>query len=295
MSRKEPKALVWFNGRILPAARARISVFDRGLLYGDAVFETIRIYAGQPFRWPAHHQRLRKTLARLSIDVPGVDLRKALDEITSAAGAKDAAVRLTITRGEGEGLLPPQETTPNILLMPRPIPPDLEAKRAAGVETIRLPFGQGRSGYTTGYKTTDYAAAVMGRRLAAKAGAFEALYVENDGNLSEATTSNLFVVRRGKVLTPPGQAGCLPGITREVVLQLARRSGLRVEEKGLRAGDLESAREIFLTGSVIEVMPVVRVDGNRIGDGQPGPVTRGLQEAYQRTIQRSVAGRRKST
>src|SRR5690606_36196856 len=119
--------------------------------------------------------------------------------------------------------------------------------------------GQGRFGFTSGHKTTDYAAAVQGRILARRRRAFEALYVEQDGTLSEATTSNVFAVRGGRLVTPPIAAGCLPGITRRLTMDLARRAGIRVVEQPLRASDPGSFDEMFLTGSVIEIVPVVRV------------------------------------
>ena len=286
---KNPRArrVVWLDGRVVPAARARVSVFDRGLLYGDAAFETVRVYRGHPFRWREHHRRLTATLRRLSIPPPGASLRRALDDVLTAARLPEAAVRLTITRGIGEGLAPPDDLVPTVLLIPRPIPAGLERARREGVRVIRLPFGQGRFGFTTGHKTTDYAAAVHGRILARRADAFEALYVEEDGTLSEATTSNVFAVRRGRLYTPPTAAGCLPGITRELVLRLARKGGVEVREQALRSDALHTFDEIFLTGSVIELVPVVDVDGRPVGAGTPGPLTHRLQGAYGRLVRRS--------
>ncbi|MDG2308379.1 MAG: aminotransferase class IV [Candidatus Binatia bacterium] len=284
MSRPRPRRVVWLDGRVLPASRARVSVFDRGLLYGDAAFETVRVYRGKPFRWREHRKRLATTLKRLAIPFPRTDLRRAIDEVLEAARLTEAAVRLTITRGVGEGLAPSAKLDPTLLLIPRPVPAGLEDARINGVSVIRLPFGQGRHGFTTGHKTTDYAAAVQGRILAARADAFEALYVEEDGSLSEATTSNVFVVKRGRLLTPPVTAGCLPGITREVVLQIAEKEGLPTREQVLQAGPLEDADEIVLTGSVIEVMPVVRLDDSPVGTGAPGPVTTLLQRAFRRRV-----------
>jgi len=281
--------VVWLDGRVVPAGRARISVFDRGLLYGDAAFETVRIYAGRPFRWREHRRRLATTLRRLAIRWPEVDLRRAITEVVDGARLREAGVRLTITRGIGEGLAPPDGLVPTVLLIPRPIPGGLEEARALGVDVIRLPFGQGRFGFTSGHKTTDYAAAVQGRILARRAHAFEALYVEADGTSSEATTANIFAVRRGRVVTPPTAAGCLPGITRELVLRLARRQGLGVHERVLRADELTDADELFLTGSVIELIPVVRVDRRKIATGVPGTITRRLQAAYRATVRRWIA------
>lgn len=275
---------MWLDGRVVPAGRARISVFDRGLLYGDAAFETVRVYEGRPFRWHQHRRRLKATLARLSIPFPRFDLRKAVGEVVEAACLPNAAVRLTITRGVGEGLAPPAGLEPTVLLIPRAIPDGLPEARANGVSVIRLPFGQGRHGFTTGHKTTDYAAAVQGRILAGKAGAFEALYVEEDGTISEATTSNVFAVRDGAVITPPIAAGCLPGITRELVLEIADKAGIPTKEEALRADAVPAMDELFLTGSVIEIVPVVRIDGTPLGAGAPGEIAKRLGQAYRRRV-----------
>ena len=293
MSRERARRVVWLNGRVVPASRARLSVFDRGLLYGDAAFETVRIYAGRPFRWREHRRRLRATLSRLSIPWPKVDFEAALADVIRGSRLTEAALRLTVTRGVGEGLAPPSGLEPTVLLIPRRIAADIEQMRLRGATVIGLPFGQGRFGFTSGHKTTDYAAAVQGRILARRAGAFEALYVEADGTLSEATTSNVFVVRRGRLITPPIATGCLPGITRDLVMKLARREGLDVREQTIRAAELGGIDEMFLTGTVIEQVPITRVDRARIGDGRPGPITRQLQSAYGRLVRQQVAASRK--
>ncbi len=284
MSGRRPRNVVWLNGRIVPAARARVSVFDRGLLYGDAAFETVRVYGGKPFRWRQHRRRLATTLAHIGIPFPKADLQRALDDVIDAGRRPEVAIRLTVTRGVGEGLAPPPGLEPTVLMMPRAIPSGLDVLRRDGVPVIRLPFGQGRFGFTSGHKTTDYAAAVQGRILARKAKAFEALYVEEDGSLSEATTSNVFGVKRGRLFTPPVATGCLPGITRELVLQIARKQGLEILERPLQTNRLDDFDEVFLTGSVIELMPVVRIDDRVVGDGAPGPATIELQRGYARRV-----------
>ena len=279
---------VWLNGRILPASRARIPVFDRGFLYGDAVFETVRIYAGRPFLWRQHLRRLHGSMARLGLARPAWDLQAAVIEYAQACKLAEGAVRITITRGVGEGLVPPPGIAPTVLMTSRPVPADLPERRTAGVGVIRLPFGNGGESVVTGHKTTGYAAAVQGRILADRAGAFEAIYVEADGNVSEATTSNVFAFFGNVLHTPPLAAGCLPGITRQVVLELARRAGIRVRETPLDAARLARASEIFLTGSVIEILPVVELDGAAVGRGTPGEHTASLSAAYGARVKRHV-------
>ncbi|MFP6664100.1 MAG: aminotransferase class IV [Deltaproteobacteria bacterium] len=281
-----PRAYVWLNGRILPEARAQISILDRGFLYGDAIFETVRIYSGRPFLWRRHYQRMTRSMDLLGMRQPKADLAKALLELTSACRFEDGAIRITITRGVAEGLVPPDELEPTVLLMSRSIPPGLEEWRNAGVGVIRLPFGHGGKTIVTGHKTTEYATAVQGRILARRAEAFEAIYVEADGKISEATTANVFAVFGKTLQTPPLSAGCLPGITRQLVLEIAERAGYQVRETPLAATRLDRAREIFLTGTVSEVLPVVTLDGAPVGDGLPGPITTKLGAIYAERIRR---------
>jgi branched-chain amino acid aminotransferase len=278
----------WIDGRILPAGEASVSIFDRGLLYGDALFETVRVYAGTPLLWREHLRRLERSLARFAIPVPDHDLAIAASRLLAACGLADAALRLTVTRGVGEGLLPPPGIAPTAILTARAIPATLERDRERGIAVVRLPFGSG-SGVASGHKSIAYLPAVAGRRLAARRGAAEAIYVEADGTIGEATTANLFLVRRGVLLTPPPAAGCLAGITRQSVVRIARRCGLDVRERVVRREDPDIADEIFLTGSIAEVVPVVRLDGRRVGDGAPGDVTRRVQELYRRFAAASVA------
>ena len=286
---------VWLNGKIVRARDARLSVFDRGFLYGDAVFETVRLYGGQPFLWQRHRRRLQGSLARLGIPFPDIRLEDAIAELSSACKLDEAAVRITVTRGVGEGLIPPAGLSPTILLTARHIPKELPEQRADGVSVIRLPFGNGGHSVVTGHKTTSYAAAVQGRIAATQAASQEAIYVESDGRISEATTSNVFAVFRGMLHTPPLEDGCLPGITRQTVLDLARNSGLKVREAPIQAARLDRASEIFLTGSVIEVLPVARLDGVRVGKDAPGPITRELARGYRRRVQRHLRQSRKTS
>ncbi len=270
------KALVWLDGRIVAHRRATIPIDDRGFLFGDAVFETLRLDGGRPRALAAHLGRLRRTLRAWHFPKLPWDLGAAIDELVRAARIEDAALRITVTRGSGATLVPPPDLVSRVLLVPRPIPPELPLLRERGVAVVRLPFGRGPGRLTAGYKTTDYLTAVAGRMAAERAGAFEALYVEPGGLISEGTTSNVFVVRRGRLCTPPLSAGCLPGVTRAFVMARARSMGLEVEEAPLPATRLARCDEAFLTGSVIEILPVTQIDGAPLGDGRPGPVTRRL-------------------
>lgn len=286
---------VWLNGKIIRARDARLSIFDRGFLYGDAVFETVRLYGGRPFLWRRHRKRLQHSLDRLGLPHPENRLEDAIAELSDACALTDAAVRITVTRGVGEGLIPPNDLSPTLLVTARTIPEELVDQRRTGVPVIRLPFGNGGQSVVTGHKTTSYAAAVQGRMAAARTGAYEAIYVEADGRISEATTSNVFAIFGRTLHTPPLEAGCLPGITRQIVLELAKKAELRIREVPIEADRLDRASEIFLTGSVIEILPVASLDGKTLRKIAPGPITTQLSRGYRQRVQRHLRQSRRDS
>jgi branched-subunit amino acid aminotransferase/4-amino-4-deoxychorismate lyase len=281
---------VWLNGRIVRGSRARVPVSDRGLLYGDGLFETLRVYGGKPYLLTAHLARLRRSARALGIPLPG-DTRywsRALSELLAVHRLSEAAVRITVTRGTDAGLAPSPRPQPTVLVQLRRLAPGLAAAQRDGLSACLLPFDRG-GGFLVPHKTLAYLPAVLGRRIAQRRGAEEGLYVTAAGLVTEATTANLFVWHRNRLWTPA--AGVLPGITRALVIDLARRSGYRVAERDLSRAMLRSVSEAFLTSSVAEITPLVRVDGRTVGGGRPGPVTRTLQQAYRARVAR-VVGRK---
>jgi len=275
--------LVWLNGRFLPARDARVSALDRGLLHGDGVYDTWRTYGGLPFATAAHLRRLAGAARALGLPAPGPargwERRARL--LVARAGLADAAVRLTVTRGvAGEGLAPERRARPTLLLSARQLPAHLEPRRREGIPVVLLPFPRDAGAPWGGLKLVGHPSAVVGRVTASRRGAAEGLYVTAGGEVTEATSANVFLVERGALVTPPRASGILPGVTRALVIALARRAGLRVREERIAAPRLRRAREIFLTASTIEILPVVRIDGRAVGPGRPGPVTRRLQSAY---------------
>jgi D-amino acid aminotransferase len=288
--------LVWLNGRVVEATRARVPALDRGLLHGDGLYETWRTYGGEPFAVAAHLRRLAAAARRLALPVPGdpEDWVRRSRLLVRQNGLPDAAVRLTITRGDsGEAIVPERRAAPTVLLLVRPLPADLARRQRDGVRAVRLPFPRDASQTWGGLKLLGHASAVAGRMLAAKRRADEGLYVTADGEVTEGTTSNVFAVVRGALVTPPLDAGILPGVTRAMVLALARRAGLRVREAPLVAAHLARADEVFLTASTVEILPVVRLDGRRVGEGRPGPVTRALQARYAAAVARAQNANRR--
>jgi D-amino acid aminotransferase len=286
--------LVWLNGRVLDARAARVSALDRGLLHGDGIYDTWRTYDGVPFATAAHLRRLAASAKRLGFPSPGTPRQwhERARRLVARNGLADAAVRLTMTRGAaGDALLPTRSGPPTLLLTVRPIPADLERQQAHGIACVLLPFPRDAAFPWGTMKLIGHVSAVVGRREALRRSASEGLYVTRDGEVTEGTTSNLFVVERGVLVTPPHQSGVLGGVTRHLVLRLARRLGLPVREEPLGAARVRRAAEVFVTASTIEVLPVVRLDGRRVGSGTPGAVTRRLQQAYRAHVQRALVRR----
>ena len=200
-------------------------------------------------------------------------------------GLPDAAVRLTLTRGAaGDTLTPERRIRPTLLLTVRPLPIDLAARQRDGVRVIVLPFPRETAPPWGGLKLIGHPSAALGRLLAARRGAVEGLYVNSAGEVTEATSANVFIRERDAVVTPPLSAGILPGVTRTLVLDLARRARLTPREEVIPLARLRRAREVFLTASTTEILPVVRLGDQRVGDGQPGAITRLLQAGYARHV-----------
>src|SRR5262245_31966420 len=274
-------AFVHLNGRIVAAAKARVSPLDRGLLYGDGLFETIRTYRGVPFAVDEHIARLNNSGHLLGIILPPTDWKSRIHALLERCRLleTDARVRITITRGVGPlDLLPPAETTPTILITAEAIGEQVRSHQQKGAASILLPFG--REGFLAEHKTLDYLPGVLGRTLAARHQAYEALYVTATGRVTEGTASNLFVVRGGRLATPPIR-GILPGVTRAHVIDLAEAAGIPVAHQTITLRSLDSLEEAFLTSSIVEVVPLVRIDDRPIGAGQVGPITRRIQRLYQ--------------
>jgi D-amino acid aminotransferase len=282
--------LVWLNGRVIEAGAARVSALDRGLLHGDGLYDTWRTYDGVPFATAAHLRRLAASAKRLGLPPPG-DPRawhERARRLVARNGFGDAAVRLTMTRGAtGDALLPTRRGRPTLLLTTRPLPRELGTQQVDGIACVLLPFARDAAFPWGTLKLLGHVSAVLGRREALRRGASEGLYVTRDGEVTEGTTSNLFVVGGGALVTPPPESGVLGGVTRDRVLRLARRLGVPVREAPLDVARVRGATEVFVTASTIEVMPVVRLDGRRVGAGRPGPVTRHLQEAYRAAVRRA--------
>lgn len=276
--------LVSIDGQIVAADEARVSVFDRGFLYGDSVFETIRTYDGQPFELEAHLSRLARSAELVAIELP-VSLTQLGQEIISVvgqAGNSESYIRLMITRGAGElGLAPELSLAPLRVVLVMPLTPPPEKNYREGIDVISVQTQRATDASdTAGAKVGNYLASVLAMKQAALAGAKEALILDQAGRVVEGASSNIFLVKQGRLVTPPESAGILPGITRANLLLVAAREHISVEFKEIELRDVLSADEVFISSSIREILPVVRVDGQLIGRGEPGRMTQRLLASF---------------
>ncbi len=285
-------AVVYLNGRYVQAERAKVSAFDRGFSYGDGLFETIRAYAGWVFGLERHLARLKKGADQIGIPFEPEPWRRVMAELLrrNRLQAADASLRLTVTRGPDVlgSLLPPDASlSPTLLLVTRPLDAGIAERQQVGIGTVTVHWGSPFNPLQI--KSLDYLYNMLAMAQAHREGAQEALFVDRDGTIVEGTTSNVFSVSKGMLTTPPESSGLLPGITREVVIELAKKEGLILREAPLPLQDLLASEEAFLTGSLKEIMPLITVDGRTIGTGNPGPVTQHLQKCYRAAVEQECA------
>ena len=282
---KEP--VVYVNGEWPPKSRASVSVFDHGLLYGDGVFEGIRVYDGVIFQFKEHLDRLyssAKTI-KLKIPLPPEELTKAVVETIQRNGLKDAYVRLLVTRGLGDlGVDPRKCRKSSLIIIAELVDPSYGViAKQRGISAIISSVRRDSVDATSHeIKSLNYLNSVMAKIEAVDVGADDALMLDRSGFLSEATTTNLFLIKNEEVFTPPSSAGILPGVTRRRTIKLIRELGYNMFEKALTPYDVVNADEAFLTGTLAEIVPLVKVKGIEIGDGEPGPITHQVMEAFVR-------------
>lgn len=288
--------LVWIDGSILPAAEARVSVFDRGLLLGDGVYETLLLRHGRLFRWREHEQRLWQSLslARIALPLAPAALAEAILACAAANTLSEARVRLTVTRGEGgPGFERLPGSAPCVIIalgQAPPVPPEtLREGVAAAVARIRQ---TGRDNLDPALKSISRIHLALARLEAEESGAREAILLGSDGILREGTASNVFFVRGGKLQTPSLDCGILQGVTRGAVLELAGNRGIAWEEGRYEADALREAEEVFLTNTSWGVLPVSRLDGRPVGAGRSGPIALQLAAAMQDLVERECGGGR---
>src|SRR5918911_2148456 len=279
---------VYLNGRLVDKADAKVSVFDHGLLYGDGVFEGIRVYGGKVFRLREHVDRLYESARHIALEVPlsREQMAAAVLQTVQANAKQDGYIRLVVTRGAGFlGLDPGKTSDPQVIIIVDDISLYPAEFYERGLEIVTASVIRNHpNALNPRIKSLNYLNNILAKVEAHRAGCEEAVMLNHIGEVAECTGDNIFLVKRGVLRTPHLNAGILEGVTRNAVLELARDAGIPVQEMVLSRHDVYSADECFLTGTAAEVVPVVKVDGRPVGGGKPGPVTRQLRERFQALV-----------
>jgi branched-chain amino acid aminotransferase len=264
------------NGEITPAEEARVSVLDNGFTFGDAVYETLRTYGGRPFHLDRHLERLRRSAERLAIPMPaGEALARDLDALLARAANPESYIRIIVTRGQGDiSYHFDRVKGPTVVLVVKPYAPLPPASYTNGIAVILSSVRRNppRS-LDPAIKSCNLLNNILAMQEAQAKGAFEAIMLNEIGEIAETAGANVFMVKDGCLMTPPLDAGILPGVTRHVVLELAGGLELPVREEPVAVKDLLAANEVFITSTLKEVLPVATIDGRPVGAGRPGPVT----------------------
>jgi branched-chain amino acid aminotransferase len=281
------KELIYINGALVPRAEARVSPLDRGILYGYGLFETMRSYGGHVFSLDRHLARLMHSAGKIGIDA-GLDpasLRKAIYETLEANERPDARIRLTVLAGEGErGLVLPTPGTLTIIIVAEELVLSPPQAYKEGICAVVVSTRRNSRSQLSGIKSINYLDNLVAQSEASAAGADQAILLNEQGFVAECSTSNVFLVVGGQLLTPSIDSGILPGVTRDLVLQLARGLGITARVGEIPLNDLLRADEFFLTNSIIEVMPITTVDGKPVGSGKVGEITEKLMGAYRELV-----------
>ena len=280
---------IYLDGKYCDAKNAKISVFDHGLLYGDGIFEGIRAYNGRVFKLREHTDRLYYSAKAILLNIPlsPAQMQEAVLETCRRNKIRDGYIRLLVTRGVGGlGLNPKKCRAPSVIIIVDRIqlyPPEYYER---GLDLITVPTVRNlHSALNPAIKSLNYLNNILAKIEANNGGCEEAIMLNAEGFVAECTGDNIFIIKGGQMFTPPLSAGALYGITRGVVIDMAREASIAVAEPNLTRYDLFNADECFLTGTGAELIPVVKIDGRVIGAGKPGPITRSLVQKYKALTQ----------
>ncbi len=282
---------VFIDGKFYDEANAKISVFDHGLLYGDGIFEGIRAYNGRVFKLKEHIDRLFCSAKAILLTIPMThsEVSRAVVDTCRENNIRDGYVRLVITRGVGTlGLNPNKCKLASVIVIAGTIQLYPEEMYQNGMAIVTVPTVRNlHSAVNPAIKSLNYLNNILAKIEANNAGVEEAIMLNSEGYVAECTGDNIFILKDGKMFTPPLSAGALYGITRAAVVDLARQQGIEVTEPNLTRYDIFNADECFLTGTAAEIIPVTKVDGRIIGDGKPGTTTHKLITAYRSLTKQS--------
>ena len=281
------------NGNVVPAEQARVSVLDNGFTFGDAVYETLRTYAGRPFHLDRHLERLRASAARLGFAAPFSDevFARRLDELLARSGNEESYIRIILTRGEGDiSYRFDRVKGPTLVMVVKPFEPPPERDYSEGIPVVIASVRRNHPrALDPAIKSNNLLNNILAVREGQARGAAETILLNDLGEVAEGASSNVFVVKDGRAATPPLTAGILSGITRRVVLDLCRELGVPAREETLLVADLFAADEVFITSTTKEAAPVRTIDGKPVASGRPGPVHRRILQAYREYALRSVS------
>ncbi|HZZ44968.1 MAG TPA: branched-chain-amino-acid transaminase [Tepidisphaeraceae bacterium] len=279
---------IWLDGKLVLKEEAKISVYDHGLLYGDGVFEGIRVYAGKVFEIDAHLRRLYDSAKAIRLEIPytPAEMKTAIEQTFRANSFTDCYIRMVVTRGEGYlGLSPTKCPRACAFIIADTIAMYPEETYRNGMTIITATVIRNHpNAVPARVKSLNYLNNILAKIEANDAGVPEAIMLNHQGNVAECTADNIFIVRDGVVATPGTADGILEGITRDVIIKLCGKQGIKCIEKTLQRHDLYIADECFLTGSAAEVIPVTKIDGRVIGSGMPGAITKQLIGAFHRHV-----------
>jgi branched-chain amino acid aminotransferase len=284
----EMEPLIYLNGQLVPADQARVSVLDYGFLFGYAVFETMRAYGGAIFKLDRHLERMAGSAEALALPLSKSEWGKAACSVVEANRLQEARVRLVLSAGEGT-LTPDVKSCarPTLLAIAVPYNPPGAEIFQRGYRMIISSIHRNSQSPLPGFKTSNFLESLLARQEARRLGVEDALMLNDSGFLAEASSSNVFDLKNGRLKTPRPGSGILPGITRSLILELANNLEIKVEETEISPAELLEADEVFISNSMIEIMPVAEINGRWIGAGKPGPITRRLSGAYKKLTQES--------
>jgi branched-chain amino acid aminotransferase len=290
----DKELLVYIDGEYYPKSRAKISVYDHGLLYGDGVFEGIRAYNGVVFKLKEHIDRLYRSAHAIMLQIPvsKEEMIKIVLETLRKNQLKDAYIRLVVTRGVGDlGLDPRKCQKPTIIVITDTIALHKSEAKEKGITAMLTWVKRDPVDATTHeIKSLNYLNSILAKIEANINGVDEAICLDKNGYICEGVAENIFIVKNGRIYTPPSYTGALPGITAEAVKELAKSLGYEVIEKNITPYELFTADEVFFTGTAAEIVPVREINKRQIGDGKPGPITRRLMEEFPKLVQNPKHG-----